>query len=82
MAVILGKDDLRLRKQISARLKALRESTGKNKVDFAYELGIDKQALYRLEKGEGATIYTINKYCKYLEMTLSEFFDSPLFKGI
>ncbi|WP_276483446.1 helix-turn-helix domain-containing protein [Paraflavitalea pollutisoli] len=80
MAVILSKEDLQLKQQITERLKQLRESTGKSQVDFAYDLGLDKQAVNRIEKGNGATIYTISKYCKYFEITLKEFFDSELFK--
>ncbi|WP_167288925.1 helix-turn-helix transcriptional regulator [Paraflavitalea devenefica] len=82
MAVVLSKEDLHLKKQITARLKELRESTGKNQVDFAYDIGLDKQALNRIEKGNGATLYTILKYCKYFGMSFKDFFDSDLFKGI
>ena len=80
MAGNLDKTDIELRKKIALRIKELRQSSGKNQTEFAYDLGIDKQTLYRLENGRGATIYSINKFCKVREITLSQFFDSPLFK--
>jgi DNA-binding XRE family transcriptional regulator len=82
MALMLSKDDLYLKKQITERLKELRKTTGKNQVGFAYDLGLDKQALNRIERGNGANIYTILKYCKYFKMSLSDFFDSNLFNRI
>lgn len=80
MAGNLDKVDAELRKKIALRIKELRESSGKNQTQFAYELGVDKQSLYRLEKGRGATIYTINRFCKTLGITLGQFFDSSIFK--
>ncbi|AXY77958.1 XRE family transcriptional regulator [Paraflavitalea soli] len=79
MAERLSKDDAKLKDKIASRLKEIRESTGKNKTEFAYDLGVDKQVVSRLENGRGATIYTIDKYCKVMGITLSDFFDSPLF---
>lgn len=72
--------DSKLKKQIALRIKELRESSGKNQTQFAYNYGKDKQTQHRWEKGRGATIYTINKFCKAIGITLSEFFNSPLFK--
>jgi transcriptional regulator with XRE-family HTH domain len=76
----LDNTDIKLRKQIALRLKELREFSGKNQTQFAYNYGKDKQTQNRLEKGRGATIYSINKFCKAIGITLSEFFNSPLFK--
>jgi transcriptional regulator with XRE-family HTH domain len=80
MAGSLDKADIELRNKISERIKELRESSGKNQTEFAYDLGIDKQTLYRLESGRGATIYSINKFCMTRGISLSQFFDSPLFR--
>jgi transcriptional regulator with XRE-family HTH domain len=80
MAGSLDKIDIDLRKKIAERIKELRESSGKNQTEFAYDLGIDKQTMYRIESGRGATIYSINKFCKVRGITLSQFFDSPVFK--
>lgn len=80
MAGSLDKIDIELREKIAERIKELRESSGKSQTEFAYDLGIDKQTLYRLETGRGATIYSINKFCRIRGITLSQFFDSSIFK--
>lgn len=80
MAGHLDKIDIELKKKISQRITELRESSGKSQTEFAYLLGIDKQTLHRLESGRGATIYSINKFCKARGITLNHFFDSPIFK--
>jgi transcriptional regulator with XRE-family HTH domain len=82
MAGSLDKIDIELRDKIAERIKELRESSGKSQTEFAYDLGIDKQTLYRLESGRGATIYSINKFCNLRGITLSQFFDSSLFSEI
>jgi transcriptional regulator with XRE-family HTH domain len=80
MAGSLDKIDIELRDKIAERIKELRESSGKNQTEFALELGVDKQTLHRLESGRGATIYSINKFCMVMGISLSEFFDSAIFK--
>ena len=79
MAGSLDKIDIELRDKIAERIKELRESSGKTQTEFALELGIDKQTLHRLETGRGATIYSINKFCKVKGISLGEFFSSALF---
>jgi transcriptional regulator with XRE-family HTH domain len=80
MAGQLDKADIELRKKIAARIKELRISSGKSQTEFAYDLGIDKQTMYRLESGRGATVYSIAKFCRVRGMTLGQFFDAPYFK--
>lgn len=80
MAGSLDNIDIELRDKIAARIKELREKTGKSQTEFALELGVDKQTLHRLENGRGATIYSINKFCMVLGIGLGEFFDSSLFR--
>jgi transcriptional regulator with XRE-family HTH domain len=79
MAGSLDNIDIELRDKVAERIKELRESSGKSQTEFALELGVDKQTLHRLESGRGATIYSINKFCKASGISLSEFFDSPIF---
>ena len=81
MAGNLDKEDLELKKKISLRIKELRVLSGKKQTEFAYDLGIDKQSLNRLEGGRGATVYTINKLCKAIGISLTQFFDDPIFKS-
>ena len=79
MSNLLDKVDNDLKKAIALRITELREKSGKNQTQFAYDYGKDKQTQNRFEKGRGATIYTINKFCIAIGITVSEFFDSPLF---
>ncbi len=82
MADKLDKDDLKFKQKIVERLRQIRESTGKNQTQFAYELNVDRQVISRIESGSGTSIYMIRRYCKYAGITVKEFFDSPIFKGI
>ena len=79
MSRLLDKIDKDLKIAISLRFKELRENSGKNQTQFAYDYGKDKQTQHRFEKGRGATIYTINKFCAALNISIAEFFKSPLF---
>ncbi|WP_294230269.1 helix-turn-helix transcriptional regulator [uncultured Chryseobacterium sp.] len=79
----LNKDDIELRNRITQRLINLRKSTGLNQSEFAKLHEIDRQQVNRWESFEserGVTIYTIQKFCTLVKITLPEFFDDPLFK--
>ena len=82
MAIKLEKQDIKFQHKIGLRLTEVREATGKNKTEFAYELGLDKQAISRVEKGTGTSIYMIRKYCSFTGISLKKFFDSPLFDDV
>ncbi|MBA3285503.1 MAG: XRE family transcriptional regulator [Nitrosopumilus sp.] len=71
--------DEMLKEKIAIRFKEIRANTGKGQTQFAYDSGRDKQSYNKNEKGKGATIYTINKFCIENGITLKDFFDSPLF---
>jgi transcriptional regulator with XRE-family HTH domain len=81
MADKLSKEDIEFRSQIAQRLKEIRESTEKNQTEFGYDLGIDQQAVSRIEAGQGASIYVIRNYCRAAGITLKKFFDSPIFSN-
>lgn len=80
MADRLNKDDLKLKQKIIDRLREVRERTGKNQTDFAYELNVDRQVVSRIESGGGTSIYMVQRYCRAAGISLKEFFDSPLFE--
>ena len=83
MSAKLDEQDLQLKDAIAKRITELRKSTGKKQNHFANEfLDTDKQMLQRLESGRGASIYSIQKLCKSLKISLKDFFDSPLFLNI
>lgn len=79
----LTEDDIKLRNNITQRFINLREKTGLNQSDFAKQHEIDRQQVNRWESFEverGVTIYTINRFCTLVKITLKDFFNDPLFK--
>lgn len=82
MSAKLDQIDVELREAIAERIKELRKSSGKKQTHFASEnMETDKQMLHRLEVGRGASIYSVNKICRGLGISLMDFFDSPKFKS-
>ncbi len=74
----LTKEDTILRIKIAERIKSLREQTGLSQSDFAKKHDIDRQILNRWESPNnkrGVTIYTIQKFCNMIDISLSDFFD-------
>lgn len=74
----LENEDIELRIKIAERIKFLRESTSLTQSEFSKKFEIDRQILNRWESTNnkrGVSIYTINKFCKMLGITLSEFFN-------
>ncbi len=79
MPAKLDNIDISLKLAIAKRFEEIRKQSGKTQEAFAHEAGRDKQSYNKNEKGKGATIYTINKFCIENEISLKQFFDSPLF---
>ncbi|WAC13262.1 helix-turn-helix domain-containing protein [Dyadobacter pollutisoli] len=80
MSAKLNEVDEKLKESIAKRITQLRVASGKRQSQFALEnLELEKQVLQRLEAGRGASIYTINKFCKSIGISLSEFFNSEHF---
>ncbi len=74
----LTKEDTVLKNKIAERIRFLREKTSLSQSDFAKKYDIDRQILNRWESTNnkrGVTIYTIQKFCDMLGITLKEFFD-------
>lgn len=79
----LTPQDIVLKDKIAARIESLRLKTGLTQTEFANLNFIDRQAISRWESKKnlrGVTIYTINKFCLMVGITLKEFFDSEEFK--
>lgn len=75
-------EDIELKKAIALRIEELRLSTGLTPSEFAKENAIDRQAIGRWEStndNRGITIYTIQRFCKMVGISLKDFFDSSLF---
>lgn len=74
----LDKEDIKLKNKIAERIQFLRIKTGLSQSDFAKKHDIDRQILNRWESTNnkrGVTIYTINKFCKMIGISISEFFN-------
>ncbi|WP_207632898.1 helix-turn-helix domain-containing protein [Foetidibacter luteolus] len=72
--------DIDLKRKIAQRMKDLRISTGKKMSEFAKDSEKDRQSLHRWEKGRGATVYTINKFCREIGITMKDFWNDSLFE--
>lgn len=78
----LSEEDKALRTKIILRIIELRGNKTDKQIEFAHELGVDKQQINSwesLSNDRGISIYSINKICNGLNKTLKEFFDSPIF---
>ncbi|MGQ2983114.1 helix-turn-helix domain-containing protein [Flavobacterium sp.] len=82
MATLREEDEI-LRDKIRLRLIELREIHEQNKSALAKNIEVDRQNLQAWEKpntNRGMTIYSINRVCASLGITIKDFFDSPHFK--
>lgn len=75
----LSSDDIILKDKIALRIRSIREQTKMSQSVFASHHLIDRQTLNRWEKGRGVTIYTVDKFCKLLNITLADFFNDSIF---
>jgi transcriptional regulator with XRE-family HTH domain len=78
----LTKEDTILQKKISERIEFLRMKTGLSQSDFAKKYDIDRQIINRWESTKnkrGVTIYSIQKFCLMINITLKDFFDWDMF---
>ncbi|MHB1107626.1 MAG: helix-turn-helix domain-containing protein [Lutibacter sp.] len=78
----LTEEDIKLKNKIAERIEFLRIKTGLSQTDFAKKYDIDRQIINRWESVKnkrGVTIYTVQKFCNMIGVTLKEFFDSEAF---
>lgn len=74
--------DIELKNSIKKRINNLLEDKGLKQNDFATLSLKDRQAINRwtnLNNDRGVSIYTIAQFCSVLNITLTYFFDDPLF---
>ncbi|PAM93993.1 hypothetical protein B4N84_12955 [Flavobacterium sp. IR1] len=79
----LTEEDTILQIKIAERIQFLRLKTGLSQTDFAQKYHIDRQVVNRWESTRnkrGVTVYSIQKFCRMLDITLQEFFDDDKFK--
>jgi len=78
----LTEKDTALKNKIAERIEFLRIRTGLSQTEFAKKYDIDRQIINRWESVKnkrGVTIYTIQKFCNMIGISLTEFFDSETF---
>lgn len=79
----LSTEDIKLRHSITKRFIDLRESTGMSQSEFAKFHELDRQQVNRWESFEterGVTIYKIKRFCSFLNISLTEFFNDSIFE--
>jgi len=79
----LTKEDIKLRNKITQRFVNLRRATGLSQSEFAKMHDVDRQQINRWESFKterGVTIYTIMRFCSFLNISLKEFFDDSIFE--
>ncbi|AUP79242.1 helix-turn-helix transcriptional regulator [Flavivirga eckloniae] len=78
----LKPEDIAFNKKIALRIKQLRKETGLSQSKFAETHFIDRQIVSRWESvndKRGVSIHTINRFCKMIDISLRDFFDSDMF---
>ena len=76
-------EDKVLRDKIKLRLKRLRNEQEKSKTDVSKRVEVDRQNFQpweNLDSERGMTIYSINRVCKALGITLHDFFNDEIFQ--
>ena len=69
-----------IRDNLGKRLRELRNETGLSQEKFSFECELDRTYIASIEQGKrNVSIVNIEKIAKALNMSVSEFFNSPLF---
>lgn len=82
MAKLREEDEI-FKKKIKQRLFQLRAKIGDSKSDISKSIDVDRQNFQpweNLKSDRGITIYSLNRICKALGISLKEFFDDDLFR--
>ncbi len=70
-----------IQKQFGLRIKELRQLKGLSQEALAFKAGIDRTYMTSVENGKrNVSIKNIEKILNALEITLTDFFNSPLFQ--
>lgn len=73
-----------LKEAIAGRIKELCAEKQLNASSLAYLCGMDRSTIYSIRgvKSKSPEVATIKKICDGLEITLGQFFSSPLFDAL
>ena len=70
-----------IKERIGKRLRELRNEIGLSQEKFSFECELDRTYIAGIERGKrNVSIVNIEKIAKALNMSVSEFFSTPLFK--
>lgn len=81
MAKLRAEDEI-LKKKIKLRLAKLRNELGETKNKFSQSVDVERQNFQpweNLDNKRGISIYSLNRICKGLNISLKDFFDDPMF---
>lgn len=76
--------NITLRNSIKKRVNELIDIYNLRKIDLANNALKDRQAINRwtnLNEERGISIYTVEEFCDLINISLSDFFDSPIFNN-
>lgn len=79
----LRKEDEILKVKIKERLSKIRNELGDSKSDISKNIDIDRQNFQpweNLKSNRGISIYSLNRICIALGISLKDFFDDELFR--
>ncbi|NMH89629.1 helix-turn-helix domain-containing protein [Flavivirga algicola] len=78
----LKPEDIAFNKKVALRIKELRMKNNPSQSKFAEKHFIDRQMVSRWENindRRGVSIHTVNRFCKMINISLKEFFDTDTF---
>lgn len=78
----LSQEEVIFRDKIKQRITDLLKEKGLSQSKYAILSDDDRQAINRwtnLNNNRGVSIYTIRKFCMFLDISLSEFFNDEIF---
>lgn len=78
----LRPEDIIFRDKLKQRLANIREGKGGTKSDLSKNIEVDRQNFQPWEDKDaarGISIYSLNRVCKALGISLSDFFNDPIF---
>jgi transcriptional regulator with XRE-family HTH domain len=78
----LSQEEVIFRDNIKQRITDLLKEKGLSQSKYAILSDDDRQAINRwtnLNNNRGVSIYTIRKFCLFLDISLSEFFNDEIF---
>lgn len=79
----LSQEDIKLKEKIKERMISLLNEYNLRQANYADKANIERQHINRWvnpNSNRGISIYSIRKFCITLEISLKDFFDSPLFE--